>query len=54
LTNSERNPERILKNANDYYIPQNRIELVAVFGICSYGDLLNGVPGWETGLSALS
>jgi hypothetical protein len=37
----KRNPERILKNANDYYIPLNRIELVAFFGICSCGDLLN-------------
>ncbi len=54
LTNSERNPERMLKNANDCYIRQNRIELVAFFGICSCGDLLNGAPGWETGLSALS
>ncbi len=27
-TNIERNPERALRNANDYFIPQHRIELV--------------------------
>jgi hypothetical protein len=27
-TNIERNPERTLRNANDYFIPQHRIELV--------------------------
>ena len=28
LTNFERNPDRALRNANDYFIPQHRIELV--------------------------
>jgi hypothetical protein len=28
LLNSERNPGRVLRNANDYYIPQPRIELI--------------------------
>jgi hypothetical protein len=30
LFNSERNPNRVLGNANDYYIPQPRIELVKI------------------------
>jgi hypothetical protein len=27
-SNAERNPIRILRNGNDYFIPQHRIELV--------------------------
>jgi hypothetical protein len=35
-TNIERNPERTLRNANDYFIPQHRIELVKKLPLYSF------------------
>ncbi len=36
MLNSERNPGRVLRNANDYYIPQPRIELVKRLPLFSF------------------
>jgi hypothetical protein len=41
LLNSERNPERILRNANDFYIPQPRIELVKRLPLFSFPTAWN-------------
>jgi hypothetical protein len=41
LLNSERNPDRMLRNANDYYIPQPRIELVKRLPLFSFPTTWN-------------
>ncbi len=41
-TNAERNPVRILRNANDYFIPQHRIELVKRMPLYTFPAVWNG------------
>jgi hypothetical protein len=41
MLNSERNPGRVLRNANDYYIPQPRIELVKRLPLFSFPSTWN-------------
>jgi hypothetical protein len=41
MLNSERNPYRVLRNANDYYIPQPRIELVKKLPLFSFPTTWN-------------
>jgi hypothetical protein len=41
MLNSERNPDRVLRNANDYYIPQPRIELVKRLPLFSFPTTWN-------------
>jgi hypothetical protein len=41
LLNSEHNPDRMLRNANDYYIPQPRIELVKRLPLFSFPTTWN-------------
>ncbi len=40
LLNSERNPDRVLRNANDYFIPQPRIELVKRLSLFTFSASL--------------
>jgi hypothetical protein len=42
LLNSERSPDRVLRNANEYYIPQPRIELVKRVPLFSFP------PSWNS------
>ena len=43
--NSERNPGRALRNANDYFIPAHRIELVKRLPLISLPTAWNSAPG---------
>jgi hypothetical protein len=36
ITNAERNPERMLRNAQDYFIPRHRIETVKRMPLYSF------------------
>jgi hypothetical protein len=42
---SERNPERALRNANDYFIPAHRIEIVKRLPLISLPTAWNSAPG---------
>ena len=44
-TNFARNPERALRNANDYYIPPHRVETVKRMPIVSLPSAWNSAPG---------
>jgi hypothetical protein len=44
-TNLERNPERELRNANDYYIPPHRVEIVKRLPYISLPTAWNSAPG---------
>jgi hypothetical protein len=44
-TNFARNPERALRNANDYYIPPHRVETVKRMPIVSLPTAWNSAPG---------
>ena len=43
--NSERNPGRALRNANDYFIPAHRIEIVKRLPLISLPTAWNSAPG---------
>jgi hypothetical protein len=43
--NSERNPERALRNANDYFMPAHRIEIVKRLPLISLPTAWNSAPG---------
>jgi hypothetical protein len=59
LLNSERNPDRVLRNANDYYIPHPRIELVKRLPLFSFPTTGNSetdekfIPSQPTFLKSL-
>jgi hypothetical protein len=44
-TNLERNPERALRNANDYFNPAHRVETVKRLPIISLPTAWNSAPG---------
>jgi hypothetical protein len=44
-TNLLRNPERALRNANDYFIPPHRVETVKRFPNISLPTAWNSAPG---------
>ena len=44
ITNNERIPNRNLRNANDFYIPPHRIELVKRMPICAFPAAWNLAP----------
>ncbi len=44
-TNFERNPERPLRNANEYYIPPHRVKIVKRMPIISLPTAWNSAPG---------
>jgi hypothetical protein len=44
-TNAERNPDRILRNADDLYIPAHRIEFVKRLPLYSFPLAWNTAPG---------
>ena len=43
--NIERNPERSLRNANDYFIPAHRVEIVKRLPLISLPSAWNSAPG---------
>ena len=42
--NNQRNPNRELRNGNDYYVPPHRIELVKRMPICAFPTAWNSAP----------
>jgi len=47
-TNRERNPERILRNADDLYVPAHRVEFVKRLPIIALPNAWNSAPGNKT------
>ena len=48
LTNRERNPERVLRNADDLYIPPHRVEFVKKLPNFAFPITWNSAPGNKT------
>jgi hypothetical protein len=44
-TNRERNPERILRNADDLFVPAHRVEFVKRLPIIALPTAWNSAPG---------
>ena len=44
ITNRERNPELILRNVDDYYVPAHRLETVKRFPYFAFPKLWNDEP----------
>jgi hypothetical protein len=45
ISNVERNPGRMLRNAEDYYIPAHRVEFVKRLPLFSFPAAWNNAPG---------
>ena len=45
ITNGERNPDRMLRNAEDYYIPAHRVEFVKILPLFTFPAAWNNAPG---------
>jgi len=43
-TNNQRNPNRELRNGNDFLVPPHRIELVKRMPICAFPTAWNSAP----------
>jgi hypothetical protein len=48
ITNRERNPERVLRNANDLYVPPQRVEFVKKLPNFAFPAAWNSAPGNKT------
>jgi hypothetical protein len=48
LSNRERNPERLLRNADDLYVPPHRVEFVKKLPIIMFPTAWNSAPGNKT------
>ncbi len=48
LTNRERNPERVLRNADDLYVPPHRVEFVKKLPNFAFPITWNSAPGNKT------
>ena len=44
ITNRARNPNRILRDASDLYVPPHRIEIVKRMPICAFPVAWNSAP----------
>jgi hypothetical protein len=45
ITNEERNPERVLRNANDLYVPAHRLEMVKRMPLFAFPTVWNNALG---------
>ncbi len=45
ITNEERNPERVLRNINDLYVPAHRLEMVKRMPLFAFPTVWNNALG---------